>query len=257
MKTQSAMNEVRLKAMFESNFERLRMEKGHALSPEAKWGAWLQVKYYWKKLGWLAESVTDTEVRLTLPGQKTPKGRLFCIEGVVDIVRKKEQVMMYDLKTHPIESILADISFYRDQLNVYAHIWQKVRGERLDGMAIISTALPEPLKRALNRHSSSEVQEAFEAWEPIISIPLKKQDLTKTLRSFGETVDKIHDRCFQPASLQRLSEINPTDGRRFATRVCGNCDARYSCVSHQKYRLSTRGQNDSLNVEDFPVRDDD
>ena len=38
-----------------------------------------------------------------------------------------------------------------EQLNVYAHIWQKLRGQKLDEMAVIATRPTENLHKALNR----------------------------------------------------------------------------------------------------------
>lgn len=39
---------------------------------------------YWRKLHEIARRVTDTEVRLALPQQRTPQGHTFSIEGVID-----------------------------------------------------------------------------------------------------------------------------------------------------------------------------
>jgi len=100
MKTFTPDMETALKKMFDENFQRLRAESGHALSPEVKNLAWQQVVLYWRRLREIAESITDTEVRLNLPCQKTPKGRVFSIEGVVDIVREADRTTMYDIKTH-------------------------------------------------------------------------------------------------------------------------------------------------------------
>jgi len=61
--------EKRLRGMFERNYQRLRLESGHALTPEIKEAALQQVLYYWKKLRDLANTITDTEVRLHLPNQ--------------------------------------------------------------------------------------------------------------------------------------------------------------------------------------------
>ena len=55
---------------------------------------------------------------------------------------------MYDIKTHDTEAIKANIADYEQQLNVYAHIWQKLRGQRLDETAVICTQLPEALPQA-------------------------------------------------------------------------------------------------------------
>jgi hypothetical protein len=84
MKKPFAMTEKELKGMFDQNFERLRAENGHSLSPEVREAAWQQVRLYWTRLRHIAEAVTDTEVELSLPNQKTPKGCTFCIQGVVD-----------------------------------------------------------------------------------------------------------------------------------------------------------------------------
>ena len=53
---------------------------------------------------------------------------------------------MYDVKTHDAEAVRANLTLER-QLNVYAHIWQNLRGQGLDEPAVISTALPEGLRR--------------------------------------------------------------------------------------------------------------
>ena len=77
MKDSPSMTERDLKDMFEQNFEHLRAENGHSLSPEVREAAWQQVRLYWSRLRHIAEAVTDTEVELSLPNQKTPKGRPF------------------------------------------------------------------------------------------------------------------------------------------------------------------------------------
>ena len=94
MKTQPPISEQQLREMFDQNFERLRLENGHSLAPDVREAAWEQVRCYWRKLRHIAETVTDTEVKLNLPNQKTPKKRTFCIEGVVDFVRENEKGTM-------------------------------------------------------------------------------------------------------------------------------------------------------------------
>lgn len=130
---------------FEENFQRLKFENGHGLSPEIKEGARRQVLAYWRKLKHVAETITDTEVRLNLPGQKSPRGRKFNIEGVVDIVREKGHTVMYDLKTHDPEYVKQNLIEYERQLNVYAHIWQNLRQQELNETAVIATRLPDSL----------------------------------------------------------------------------------------------------------------
>ena len=136
------MNDL-IRQWFADNLDALRRESGHRLAPAVEQAALLQVLAYWRKLGQtVAAHVTDTEVRLNLPGNRTPKDRLFNIEGVVDIVREDERTVMYDLKTHDAEQVRGNAESYQRQLNVYAHIWQSLQGQKLDETAIIGTALP-------------------------------------------------------------------------------------------------------------------
>src|ERR1035437_1313711 len=78
----------KIQEFFEDNYESMRLEGGHALTQHVKELALRQVLLYYKKMQDVAYKVTDTEVKLTLPDQKTPKGRNFTIEGVVVIVRE-------------------------------------------------------------------------------------------------------------------------------------------------------------------------
>ena len=55
---------------------------------------------YFRKMREVAETVSETEVKLTLPEQVSPHGNKFTIEGVVDIIRENESTTMYDIKTH-------------------------------------------------------------------------------------------------------------------------------------------------------------
>jgi hypothetical protein len=236
MKPKEIINEDTLKAMFIENFERLRAEGGHSLSPEVKEAAWQQVRMYWKKLRYIAEKVTDTEVRLSLPNQTTPKGRGFCIEGVVDIVREDERVTMYDIKTHDLEFVRANKDFYEEQLNVYAHIWHKLHNQRLDETAIIATPVPDLVMDAIRTGDPDAVTKACERWNPVVPIPTDDNKVQDTVKQFGKVVDNIEEHRFSPPSLPALQK---REGKRetFATRVCRNCDARFSCDSYRQYAV--------------------
>jgi len=77
-----------IRQWFADNLDALRRESGHRLAPAVEQAALHQVLAYWRKLGQsVAAHVTETEVRLNLPGNRTPQGRLFNVEGVVDIVQ--------------------------------------------------------------------------------------------------------------------------------------------------------------------------
>src|SRR5690606_3785778 len=117
-----------------------------------------QVLYYYRKMSSVAEKVTDTEVKLTLPDQTTPEGRRFTIEGVVDIVREDDEIWMYDIKTHDPDYITGNKQYYEKQLNVYAHIYENLRGNKLDHTAIISTAFPSNVKAAIASRDEKRIE---------------------------------------------------------------------------------------------------
>jgi hypothetical protein len=235
MTMQSDDIEQRLNEFFEENLAALALESGHSLSPEVKETARQQVLLYWRKLREIAERITDTEVRLSLPQQKSPKGRTFAIEGVVDIVREDEKVVMYDIKTHDTAAIKANIADYERQLNVYAHIWQNLRGQHLDETAVICTQLPEALRRAATAGDEQRVEHELERWEPVIAIPFAAEHVQETVRAFGNVVDQIEDGDFGPPALATLQGSLPGTARTFASEICRRCDARFSCASYRAY----------------------
>ncbi len=234
MKPVPPIDEKQLREMFNQNFERLRLENGHSLAPDVREAAWEQVRCYWLKLRHIAETVTDTEVKLNLANQKTPKRRSFCIEGVVDIVRENDKVTMYDLKTHDLRFVQENIELYRDQLNVYAHIWQNLRDERLDETAVIATPLPDAVSAAMRSGDPAQIEAALAAWNPVVPIAFDAGNVKKTIAEFAKAVDRIEDHDFYPPPL---SELTKREGKRgtFATRVCRNCDMRFSCSSYREY----------------------
>jgi hypothetical protein len=237
-----SVTESELKDMFERNFEALRAENGHSLSPQVREAAWQQVRLYWVRLRHIAEAVTDTEVELSLPNQKTPKGHPFCIEGIVDIVREDERVTMYDIKTHDLDFVRSNCEFYQDQLNIYAHIWQQLRGQRLDDAAIIATPPPDKVLGALRTGDPARIEAALSEWDPIVPIHFDAAKMQKTVVQFAQAVDAIEDHKFTPPGLEVLEQRNP-DGRSFAQRVCRNCDVRFSCASYRFYARKYKDRN--------------
>jgi len=254
---QEAEIESFIRQSFEQNYEQLRLESGHAITPDVKETALNQVLLYWRKLREIAENVTDTEVRLSLPNKETPAGRDFTIEGVVDIVRDNEQTLMYDIKTYDAEQVRRNIEQYEQQLNVYAYIWQKLRRQRLDGMAVIATDFPETVKEALASRDPAMLQYALQDWDPIVPIEYNPDHVEDTIREFGCIVDEIEEGRFSPPPVETLAERLPGAYQvRFATRVCRNCDARFSCSSYRQYAWSGTRQvaegNLSQYFGDFP-----
>ncbi len=232
-----------IKEMFEENFERLKAESGHSLSPELKETALLQVRAYWKKLSEIAESVTETEVKLCLPNLKSPSGNVnYCIEGVVDIVREDDHTTMYDIKTHDLGFIFENMGFYEKQLNIYAYIWQNLRGERLDETAIISTPVPDEVRDAINNDDYDQFVSELEKWNPVVNIPINPETIESTIEEFGHIVDAIEARNFSCQSIEKLKSKD-VDGYFFGTRVCRNCDARFSCPSYREFAKRPKQRN--------------
>lgn len=229
---------------FEDNFQRLKFESGHGLSPEVKEAAKRQVLLYWRRLKDVAATITDTEVRLNLPGQETPKKRKFSIEGVVDIVREEGHTVMYDLKTHEPEYVMKNLAEYEGQLNVYAHIWQNLRRQELNETAVVATQYPDSLNTAWeNRERNPAVfEKELQLWNPIIPIQFDTLHVQETIQEFARTVDLIEDGKFVPPPVNRLKQIEVRNVT-FATRVCRNCDLRFSCRSYRDYVKTSRSRD--------------
>ncbi len=62
-------------------------------------------------------------------------------------------------------------------------------------------------------------------------------------------VDQIEDGKFAPPGIESLKRLE-LRGESFATRVCRNCDARFSCVSYREYG-GVRGQKWTRAFEAF------
>lgn len=227
---------------FEANFERLKEECGRVVTPDVKEAALQQVLLYWQKLRTLAEQVTETEVHLVLPDQQSPEGRRYTLEGVVDIVREHDETIMYDLKTYlDAETAGADTEPHFKQLNVYAHIWQTLRGQPLDAVAVIATRPPPALRHALGTRDHARIEKALAAWDPVLPIPVRPEALVEVIADFGGVVDAIEGHCFAPPPVDVLLALSRPNSRvSFGTDVCGNCDARFSCSSYRQFILRTR-----------------
>ncbi len=230
--------------VFDQNFELLRQEYGSSLTPEAREAALNQVMLYWLRLGDVAERITDTEVPIHLPNQRSPEGRNFGIEGVVDIVREDDKTIMYDIKTHEVDFVREHLDLYTMQLNLYAYVWQQLRGQPLDEVAIIATAYPDDVRdaitpgvpiRELDAEARARLVKAITEWQPLVELEYNATNIEDTIRQFGETVDLIENRQFAPPPVVQLKEIWQTSGQRYAVRVCRICDARYSCSSYRTY----------------------
>jgi len=227
---------------FEENYELLRLEGGHSLSPHIKNQALEQVKNYWKKLQHLAENVADTEVKLTLPQQKTPAGRTYTIQGVVDVVKEDEHTNLYDIKTHDVDYVKVNKQEFEGQLNIYGHIWQSIRGEHLDNASIIATGESNELRKAKQRYNrtgdETYLLEALENWDPEVDIEVSPERVQEYLDSFGEVVDMIEEHNYEPPKVEKLKR-EVAENKSFVDHVCSNCDIRFSCDSYKEYAMSS------------------
>jgi PD-(D/E)XK nuclease superfamily protein len=232
------MNEIddaKIEAWFEENLERLMYEGGQPLAQDAKEAALNQVKLYWRRMREVATRVTDTEVKLNLPRQRSPGGRLFGIEGVVDIVREEEQTVMYDIKSHDLEYVRANTELYQQQLNVYAHIWHELQQQDLDYTAIIATAYPTEVAEALKSRDEAVLEYALEGWDPLVRIEYDLAQVEATIERFGAVVDGIEEGVFSPPPVETLAAVMTGSRSIFARRICRLCDVRYSCSSYRVY----------------------
>ena len=233
-----------IREVFELNFERIQEETGAGLAPDIRAIALLQVIFYWRKLRQIATTVTETEVRLNLPRQFSPQGREFGIEGVVDIVQEDDQTTMFDIKTHDIDYVQAHQDDYAQQLNIYAYIWQILRDQPLHRTAVITTSFPESLRLAIFDEDEIRIAQELSHWEPVVEIPFDSTAVENAVRGFGEVVDHIELGQFAPPRVSRLRERS-IDGRQtFATRICRNCDARFSCRAYRQYAKTASGRAD-------------
>lgn len=239
------MIEQRIAELLEENYERLRLESGQALTENIKQAALQQVIFYFRKLRHIAENVTDTEVRLTLPNQQTPVGRPFTIEGIVDIIQEGNETWMYDLKTHDADYIEGHKYLYEEQLDVYAHIWQELRQNKLDKTAIISTVLPSKLRQAIQKDDYRKIAKEIEEWKPVIEIPFEQNKVSLAIENFARVVDQIENHEFSPPSLIELKERVPGKKSNYLTNMCRNCDVRFSCKPYRQHMMESVQGNES------------
>ena len=233
---------------FSENYTSLSSETGKSLSLKQQEAAIQQVVYYLYRMWDIAENVTETEVKLVLPGQRTRKNRKYNLLGVVDLVSDDSGTRMYDLKTLEKDVILEDKEKFRKQLSIYSHIWKGIKDQKLEGTAIIATSVPTEIKRVVKQFIEDpeakfqEFHKAIEKVEPIISVDVNEAQIQDFLTEFGDTIDKIEERVFTPANVIKLRTKQHATNSDFGSLVCRNCDARYSCDSYREYIGSARGK---------------
>jgi hypothetical protein len=226
---------------FEENVARYEGESNLRVNAYVREQVLQQVELYWRKLKELALQVSEAEVRLVLPNRKSPSGKTtYNLEGVVDIVRVGDRTVMYDIKTHDVATVRAQRERYERQLNVYADIYESLRESRVDGTAVISTALPARLRKALSGDPRLSLEREIESWSPVVEMNYSREAVERTIKEFGEVVEGIEEGRFHPADRRTLDQDYGGRGYSFAVEVCRNCDARFSCSSYRTYAQGNR-----------------
>ena len=248
------LTEEKIKQFFEKNFDSLRESAGHTISRSLKEQALQQILCYWRKNKEIILKMTRSEVKLSLPEQKTPNQKiLYTIEGVVDIVREGSETWLYDLKTHPIERITGQPQSYKDQLNIYGYIWQNLQGNDLDNTAIISTPIPEDLQRAIKNNDEKAIERLMDKWEPVIPFGYSEDEVAEIIEKFGLTVEKIENSEFNAPPVEVLNGREEGMRSSFGTNVCRNCDVRFSCKSYASFIIASRGATRQNMIEFMKV----
>ena len=250
--------EQTLRGFFEENFKYLKDSSGHTIDAYMKEKAFQQVLYYWKKNRDLITRITRSEVKLSLPEQKTPKSKIpYTIEGVVDIVQEIDGVWLYDLKTHDQDRIRENLIPYKEQLFIYAYIWKNLQGNKLDNTAIISTPLPERLEKAIELGKQELIDQEVSRWNPIIPIGYSEEEVADMINNFGDVVEQIENSKFAPPAVDSLLNVPKGMKKPFAVHVCRNCDVRFSCNSYTEYIKASSGGNRNTMYKYMFVRAED
>lgn len=248
--------EEKIRQIFEENFDYLKESAGHTISNNLKEQALQQVLGYWRKNKEIIEKITRSEVKLSLPEQKTPNQRIpYTIEGVVDIVQEGDETWLYDLKTHPVERIKGQPQNYKEQLSIYGYIWRHLQGNALDNTAIISTPLPIALQRAIRSKDEAAIERLMDKWDPVIPFGYSEEEVADIIDKFGRIVEQIENSEFFPPSVEVLSEKKYDMKSSFATHICRNCDVRYSCKSYIEYIVNARGANKNNMIDYMKLPD--
>lgn len=227
-----------IRLRLKENLKVMQAETGQRVNQSVVIAAERQALAYWFTMRKLAEKITETEVKLSLPECRSPKGRTFTIEGVVDIVQEDAGMSIYDIKTMPRDYVEKNKLKFAMQLNVYAHILAGLKGYKVKKAAVIATAPADGVKRRFNTDSYEAFIEILRSIDPQVDIPLNEDSIADTITKFGEVVDRIQDGDFKPKSEEDLKrkEIEGGKTRQFGTDVCRNCDVRFSCASYRAFR---------------------
>ncbi len=228
----------KINEFFEANFQHLKETQGHVIDERMKERAYDQVMCYWKKNRELMEKVSRSEVKLSLPEQVTPgKGHSYTLEGSVDVIKMEDKNCLYDITTRSIEQIKGDITSFREQMNVFAHVWKCLdKKNSVDELGVVSTSLPKTVRDAIDSGNSETISKAISAWNPLVTLEYNEYEIEKMINNFGCVVDSIIAGEFDPPRVEHLNSMVPGANEIWGNHMCSACDIRYSCESYRKFK---------------------
>lgn len=80
----------------------------------------------------------------------------------------------------------------------------------------------------------------------MVEIEFDPHHVDEVITDFGTIVDCIENSKFSPAPLEKLKSRQGKRNVMFATTVCRNCDARFSCNSYRAYAQEGHGRDESV-----------
>lgn len=83
----------------------------------------------------------------------------------------------------------------------------------------------------------------MEQWDPVVTLGYSEDEVEVTISDFGHVVEAFEDHRFSAPPLSRLQERDEGGRGVFATRVCRNCDACFSCPSFRDYARGVDSSN--------------
>ena len=81
-------------------------------------------------------------------------------------------------------------------------------------------------------------EDACDEIADLVPLDFDAARVEETVADFGQVVDRIEGGTFGPRSVADLNKREGDMSARFATAVCRNCDARFSCGSYREWALS-------------------
>ena len=113
------------------------------------------------------------------------------------------------------------------------------------------------MRDALFANDEDCIQKELEKWNPIIEMSFTPERVDQTIEDFGKVVDAIEENEFAAPPKGKLEKKIHGSERAFGVKVCGNCDARFSCNSFRKYAIDPNRKSRIKFAKYFKLPGDD